>query len=322
MTMIMVIPSAQIKALDLRHGVRRANPRFLPNLAPPGFVPLPHWITEFTLRDTAMNAALLQTKFARIGARAQLLDMRNPALRRGLSVTLDVQNDAAGEYFDIRLHPRQRIEVDVLDLRRREQHLLLRARDSMGDHLFLCGHDERHWFVAGIPEAARSVANVFAAMEALKPTEVVEAQRRQGLKGKELLRRKNAAFIRQGEWFFLPAPTLHVDKKLVLWNEPLSRGNGSKPHQCEYLYRKGGESVYVCDQHPQGLTGPQQSELIRHKPRARNWNWRHMQRNPEAYAKGKVSHPDHKTIELFVWHKVLMNTEGQSQAMSHVVFLD
>ena len=31
---------------------------------------------------------------------------------------------------------------------------------------------------------------------------------------------------------------------------------------------------------------------------------------------------DHKTILLQVWHKVVMNTEGQSKAMRHVVFLD
>jgi Ca2+-binding RTX toxin-like protein len=90
-------------------------------------------------------------------------------------------------------------------------------------------------------------------MEALKPPEVLEAQRRQGLKGKDRRRRKNAAYVRQGEWFFLPAPKLHVDKKLVLCREPLSRGTGSKPHWAEFLYRTGGETVYVCDAYPQGL---------------------------------------------------------------------
>ena len=49
---------------------------------------------------------------------------------------------------------------------------------------------------------------------------------------------------------------------------------------------------------------------------------RHMARNPEAYVKGAVRHVDHKTVVLQVWHRVVMNTEGQSQAMRHVVFLD
>ncbi len=159
-------------------------------------------------------------------------------------------------------------------------------------------------------------------MEALKPSEVIEAQRRQGVKGKDRQRRKNAAYIRQGEWFFLPAPKLHVDKAQVLLNEPLSRGVDSKPHWVEFLYRKGGEIVYICEEYPQGVRAETYLDLLRRKSRAKNWNWRRMARNPIAYVKGKVSHEDHKTIVLQVWHRVVMNTEGQSQAMRHVVFLD
>jgi hypothetical protein len=36
----------------------------------------------------------------------------------------------------------------------------------------------------------------------------------------------------------------------------------------------------------------------------------------------RVRHADHATITLHGWHRVLMNTEGQSKAMSHVAFLD
>src|SRR5262249_4152284 len=161
--------------------------------------------------------------------------------------------------------------------------------------------DEQHWFVAAIPETAGLITNVGAAMEALKPPEVVEAQRQQGVKGKDRQRRKNAAYVRQGEWFFLPALGVHVDKRLVVENEPLTRGIGNKPHWAEFLYRRGGETVYVCDQHPQGVTFDVYFEMIRHRPRLKHWNWRRMVRNPEAYVKGAVSHPDHKTIHLHTW---------------------
>jgi hypothetical protein len=212
------------------------------------------------------------------------------------------------------------VELDVIDLRRRDQHLLLRARGDGDTHFFLCGHDEQHWFVAGVP--GLELTSVSAAMEALKPAEVLAAHRRQGVKGKDRQRRKNAAYVRQGEWFFLPVPKLHVDKKEVLHNEPLSRGEGSKPHWAEFLYRKGGEVVYVCAAHPQGLKQDAYFDLLRRKPRAKVWDWRRMVRNPEAYVKGAVSHVDHKTIVLQVWHRVVMNTEGQTKAMRHVVFLD
>jgi len=266
-----------------------------------------------------MDAKLLESKFARVGARLRITPTYNG--RGNVPLALDVRSDAKGEFFDIDLR-RKDVEVEVVDLRKREQHLLLRARTNGDTDLYLCGHDERHWFVAAIPEKAGPVTNVFAAMEALKPPEVLEAQRRQGIKGKDRLRRKNAAYARQGEWFFLPAPKLHVEKKLILQHEPLRRGTGSRPHWGEFLYRKGGETVYVCDAYPQGLSWEKYHRLLRDQPRAKSWNWRSMTRNPEAFVKGKISHPDHKTIELYVWHKVLMNTEGQSRAMQHVVFLD
>jgi hypothetical protein len=38
--------------------------------------------------------------------------------------------------------------------------------------------------------------------------------------------------------------------------------------------------------------------------------------------KGRIRHPDHKTIELAGWHQVLMNTEHQSAAMQNLAFLD
>jgi hypothetical protein len=268
-----------------------------------------------------MCPAQLTTPFSRMGARLQVGELSpSDARARNQPLTLDVRSDPAGEFFDIRLRPGARLELDVIDLRRRDRHLLLRAREARGTHFFLCGHDGQHWFVAGVP--GNDLTSVAAALEALKPPEVVEAQRRQGVKGKDRRRRKNAAYVRQGEWFFLPVPKLHVDKNQVLCNEPLSRGEGSKPHWAEFLYRKGGEVVYVCDEHPQGLKPEAYLDLLRRKSRAKTWNWRRMARNPEAYVKGAVSHVDHKTIVLQVWHRVVMNTEGQSQARRHVVFLD
>lgn len=269
-----------------------------------------------------MNAETLHAKFLRMGARFQLGTLNRSDRGRGQPLTIDIRSDGEGEFFEVRLRPSAHVDLEVVDLRRRERHLLLRARQRGMNHFYLCGHDERHWFVAAIPELTGEPNGVAGAMEALKPPEVLEAQRRQGVKGKDRQRRKNAAYVRQGEWFFLPTPRLHVRKEEVLHNEPLSRGEGSKPHGAEFLYRKGGEFVYVCAEHPAGLSTDAYFALLRTKPRAKKWDWRRMVRNPEAYVKGKISHPDHKTIVLHVWHKVVMNTEGQSQAMRHVVFLD
>jgi hypothetical protein len=190
------------------------------------------------------------------------------------------------------------------------------SRDGGGKHRFLLGHDERHWFVAGIPETT-PVSRVRDAKQALKPDLVLKSER--GLRAKYRDRRSNAAFIRQGEWFFVPAPDVRVERLLVLRNEPIARGGG-KPHVCEEVYRFGGETVYVSRGAPNGLTEEGYralSEVERNR-----WNWRIMRRNPKVFVRGRVRHLDHKTVMLDGWHEVLSNTENLSHAMRNVAFLD
>jgi hypothetical protein len=209
----------------------------------------------------------------------------------------------------------------VLDVRPADRHLLLMVREAGEKHKYLCGHDERHWFVAAVPESA-PVGTVCQAKEALKPAEVRSAQASKRLGAEAGNRRKNAAYRRQGEWFFLPVPGFAVDEALVLRNEPLRRGNGGKPHWVESCYRTGGETVYVCSRHPNGVTPSQHEKILAGNPKARGWNWQAMRRNPGVYVRGSIRHADHKTIVLHGWHRVLMNTEGQAQAMKNVAFLD
>jgi hypothetical protein len=267
-----------------------------------------------------MDTTSLQTKFARIGARLKVGD-RDRHSRITRAISLDVKADRQGEFFEIARPPAVSLEVAVLDVRPSDRHLLLLVRDAGEKSKFLCGHDERHWFVAGIPESA-PVGTVAQAKETLKPLEVRAAQARKGLRGEARNRRKNAAFLRQGEWFFLPEPTFTVDDKLVLRWEPLRRGNGGKPHWTEFLYRTGGESVHVCDRHPNGVTEAQFRTICSTNPKAKTWGWRAMRRKPGVYVRGRVRHADHATILLPCWHRVVMNTEGQSKAMRNVAFLD
>ncbi len=44
-----------------------------------------------------------------------------------------------------------------------------------------------------------------------------------------------------------------------------------------------------------------------------------MTRNPELYVRGWVRHPDHKTIILHDWHRVVVNREVRGR---NVTFLD
>src|SRR5262245_14540111 len=210
-----------------------------------------------------MDANII-TKFARIGAR---LKVAEPAVRSRVAgfVSLDVRSDHRGEFFEIVRPAGAESDVEVLDVQPGERHLLLLVREGNDKNKFLCGHDERHWFVAGIPEKA-PVGTVRQAKEALKPAEVQTAQARERLSGKARNRRKNAAYIRQGEWFFLPVGNLAIDERLVLCEEPLSRGRG-KPHWAEFCYRTGGEQVYVCFRYPRGVTSEQYKAIVTGNPK-------------------------------------------------------
>ncbi len=263
---------------------------------------------------------VLERAFARMGARVEFAQVNRRTKFSGRiaseDLALDVRRDQHGEYFQISRAPASTTELVVLDVQPIDRHLLLLSRSGAEKHRFLLGHDERHWFVAGIPETA-PVSRVRDAKQALKPDLVQSSER--GLRAKYRDRRSNAARIRQGEWFFVPAPDAQVEKFLVLRNEPIARGGG-KPHVCEELYRFGGETVYVSPGAQNGLTD-EQYRALSDGERSR-WNWRVMRRNPKVYVRGRVRHRDHKTVVLDGWHEVLSNTENLSHAMRNVAFLD
>jgi len=237
--------------------------------------------------------------------------------------SLDIQRDGKGEFFELRVptHLSNALEVTIVQSEPQQRHLLLFVRQA-GDKpqldRFLCGHDEREWFIAAVPGGASSVHQ---AMDALQPATVRQALASHKVSTNKRYRRKNRAFRRQGEWFFIPEPMLVVDPKLVLCNEPLRRGAG-KPHMVEQLFRTGGETVYVSSRHPNGLLPTEYKRLLKNQPEAAHWGWRMMRRNMGVYARGAVSHADHATITLPFWHRVLMNTETQSRTMRNVAFLD
>ncbi len=273
-----------------------------------------------------MDTHLIQ-KFERIGARAKLniipdrweRNWRRPPNLFRARFSIDIQHDTKGSYFEIQLPETNTPELEVLDVQRDMRHLLLMARQNGHKDKFLCGHDERHWFTCAVP--GDYVSNVRGAMDALRPDAVRNSPAFNELKAKDRLGRRNAAFVRQGEWFFVSEADLIVPDKLILRKEPISRGRG-KPHWLEEAYRTGGELVYVCPQKPQGLMLSQYQAVLQHNPNAKYWNWQQMRRNAIVYARGGVSHPDHATIDLRGWHRVVMNTEGDARAARNIVFLD
>lgn len=268
-----------------------------------------------------MNLQHFERQFHRIGARAKVHPPLTRRWAQTQGVSIDIGHDAKGEFFDLSITPSLVVETEVIDVQPTMRHLLLMSRQDNAKSKFLCGHDERHWFVAAVPEQA-GVSTVKEAFHALKPREVRVLEARLGVSTTKRYRRRNAAFVRQGEWFFVPVENAAwLDKLAFLRNEPISRGRG-KPHLCEELIRHGGELVYVSHRYPGGLTEAERSQLFRSLPESRHYAWTARQRDPSVYVRGRVRHSDHKTIVLGGWHRVLMNTENQSIAMRNVAFID
>ena len=62
--------------------------------------------------------------------------------------------------------------------------------------------------------------------------------------------------------------------------------------------------------------------MVQRDPSLLGWTWRAMARNPRVYARGTVRHPDHATITLREWCRVLLNTETDAPSMPRMAFLD
>ena len=188
----------------------------------------------------------------------------------GRRFEIDIITDQKREAYRFQYPWNDQLTLEVMDVNRHLRHLVL---DVTGMRLpisgrYLCGHDESHWFVAGLSFGLKT-GTVRGAMESLKPEIVRREQRRKGVKhGKE--RRKTVAYVRQGEWFFLPRPKMHVADSDVEFGGRLARKDG-KPHLVDQLYRIPGRN--------------------------------------ETFVRGRVRHVDHQTIVFDFWHRVVQNNE-------------
>lgn len=202
--------------------------------------------------------------------------------------------------------------VEVFDTVPKEKHLLLgfklteKGRKSIDR--FLCGHDERDWFSATVLGRG-ALTTVKAAKESLKPVEVLQSQRKHGVRKNKLLDRHTKGSHRQGEWFFIPEEPTITKSDILLHNEPFSRARGTS-HWAEEAIRVGGNSAWVrnnvvlTDEEVKKIRASEDSFGIRRISR--------RVVGATLYVRGKITHPDHKTLHLKSWHKVVGNSEISS----------
>jgi hypothetical protein len=258
-------------------------------------------------------------QFERMGAELRIEEL-NMRLRENRNSDRQYSLDVKEDRFVLSLRSDAEVEFAVPHFLQKQRHLLLHVATADHKEKFLCGHDERHWFAAGLPRN-RTIRTVEDAMENLKPQPVRVLQRNDHTKDRN--RRKNTTFIRQGEWFFVPMENLQPSKLLIRSWEPISRPGG-KPHMVEELYRTAGTLVLV-NQKGNILRPEEYEKAVSLKPSgqvARDKSWAYRRVGAEVYARGRVRHVDHATITLHGWHQIHMNEESAEVRGKSLVFLD
>jgi hypothetical protein len=266
----------------------------------------------------------LEKAFRKMKADVRVKEGPRPArrikVRRGFSTrqatqdnyTVDVKN---GKFlFDL---GQSGAKVTVQDMDVTDRHILVNVQTKLPNlkgggfgttnEKWLCGHDERDWFVASvtgvsIPEAKAS----------LKPDLI--RGKAQLLAAKLRDKRKNELFKRQGEWFFVPANDEVPTQGLVIHkDEPMSRPGGGKPHRVQEVVRYGGRVVWA-----KGLQVIEDKDFIKWDTKDQK-GFQRRTADANVYGRGWVKHPDHATLYLDGWHKILMNSEVRGKSL---VFLD
>lgn len=98
--------------------------------------------------------------------------------------------------------------------------------ESSGKY-YLCAMDEGSYFISLLP---RKVISIEAAFNALKPRQVIDAEKN-GLK-----------VIRQGEWFFIPMPDMKIKEKDFAKQVALpATAESSNQHVCKRLIKIDGK---------------------------------------------------------------------------------
>ncbi len=274
-----------------------------------------------------MTTEALVARFEKIGATVELMERRTKGFwaRQSTTPDIDVKTEKKVEQFIISNYDNPEYTFEVIDISPEKRHLLLMVKKEEVKterfqraeiSKFLCGHDERHWFVAAIPEEAHA-KNIDEAMDALKPSDVHRVS--QDLRKKEKNKRHNKAWKRQGEWFFLPAENFVADPLLVLKNEPILR-TGSKPHMCEELVRMNGKVLWFHWGVAKEGVDDKTKQILESKGHTSGWQSRMV--DATVYVRGNITHPDHATIYLPTWCRVVMNEEAKAKARAKLRFLD
>ena len=160
---------------------------------------------------------------------------------------------------------------------------------------FLMGKDERQLFICQLPTLAKTIQEAF---QSLKHPTVILAEG------------KNKNVIRQGEWFFINATGLEMEKiKLLL-----------SSNKIDIKHNQNIGAIVADRAFVQG--NPHTADEIVVIPAKMIIRGFTPARENEIFVRGCVRHHDHKTIVCGNWRKVLRNTEVEDTSAAITGWID
>jgi hypothetical protein len=241
------------------------------------------------------NRESIEKKFKEAGLRLQLVELNDNADIFGLSVEGGIHN----EVF-VMQPGHETNTVQVLDIDKKEKQVLLHVKEE--ERTFTTREwDRRKKKYVEVPH--KTPANkrklllgmdersYFAAPVAENSINIRDAKER--LKNPDL--EKNVKTVRQGEWFFQPVKDgSFIEEALRSGEAVINRKVGIGA-----LMGTPGGNPHVVD------------EIVRVRRETLD----------QFFARGKVRHVDHKTVEFTQWMRILPNTE-ERRTGSFTNFID
>ena len=235
-----------------------------------------------------MNSAQLRDHFRSIGARAQFVLFRPSFLRWRLArrYALRISHDHRGAYFLFTVDPRNAPDLRVVRVRPDDREIVL----DDGDRRIRCAHDGVTWRIT-----------VLTASRPDRPARDVRVNLDRRVADRH--RRRAVDAPRQGNLRFVPAPGHRPDPDRVRVHAAFDAPDGSTP-VAQSLDAQPGDLTYVSSEVPDGLSP---SALRRWRQDHRDLHhvrWTLVRRTPVMFVRGTVTHPEHPTVTLDVWHRV------------------
>jgi hypothetical protein len=232
-----------------------------------------------TVNVAAMDKSIEQLVLSVKEAKREFIETVFPSI-----VKVHIEKDGEDGGLAVMLRSNSLRMTDVAEWKPKQYVLRLCRKTSDRSQHYLLGVDERQLFMAKLPKAATSVKG---AMELLKAPEVRFAE------GKA-----SGRTLRQGEWFLLNPTTeeeqairdylkksTHILYKKVSVGKYAGRDMG-KPHIVDELLAISGAEAKTATGWP-------------------------VRGRATVFIRGALRHPDHATVKLGSWRKVILNAEDR-----------